>query len=238
MATYVLVHGAYHGGWCWQRVTERLRAAGHAVHVLTHTGSGERAHLLRPGLDISAYVQDLFGLVESEGLSGVILVGHSFGGMTLTAAAERNPAPFRHLVYFDALVPQSGEMPLRDRMPPEVYAQRLKQARDVGGVPCFMPPRPSYFGVTNPADAEWVQRRLTPLAVSLLECAVELSHPIGNGLPVTYVRCTVPRMDLMNVPEQRARELGWPVIELATGHDAMVSDPQGTTDILLSLAGQ
>ncbi|HXC40176.1 MAG TPA: alpha/beta hydrolase [Burkholderiales bacterium] len=238
MATYVLVHGAYHGGWCWQRVTERLRAAGHAVHVLTHTGSGERAHLLRPGLDISVYAQDLFGLVESEGLSGVILVGHSFGGMTLTAAAERNPAPFRHLVYFDALVPKSGEMPLRDRMPPEVYAERLKQARDVGGVPCFMPPRPGYFGVLDPADAEWVKARLTPLAVSLMECAVNLALPIGNGLPVTYVRCTAPRMELMDVSERRARELGWPVVELATGHDAMVSDPQGTTDILLSLAGR
>jgi len=238
MASYVLVHGAYHGGWCWRRVTDRLHAAGHAVHVLTHTGSGERAHLLRPGLDIGVYVQDLLGLVEAEELSDVILVGHSFGGMTLTGVAERNPAPFRRLVYLDALVPRSGENPLRDRMPPEVYAARRKQARDVGGVPCFMPPRPGYFGVTDPADAAWVQRRLTPLAVSLLECSVELSHPIGNGLPVTYVRCTAPSMDLMDVSEHRARELGWPVIPLATGHDAMVSDPQGVTDILLSLAGK
>ena len=235
-ATYVLVHGAFHGAWCWKRVAERLRAAGHAVHALSHTGSAERAHLLSGSLDLEVYLEDALALLESEELRDVILVGHSLGGMTVSGVADRRPELLRRLVYLDAIVPVNGGLRLRETLPAEVYEERQKKAREVRGVRCFMPPHPGYFGVTDPADVEWVGRRMTPMAVALLESDLALTHPIGNGVPATYVRCTSPAMRMIESEEQRARALGWEIRSLPTGHDAMVSMPGPTADILLSFA--
>ena len=88
MATYVLVHGAWHGGWCWGRVTPLLRAAGHVVYTPTLTGLGERAHLLSPAIDLGTHVEDVVRVLHYEDLSDVVLVGHSYGGMVITGVAE------------------------------------------------------------------------------------------------------------------------------------------------------
>ena len=117
-ATFVLVHGAYHGGWCWSRVTGRLRAAGHAVHVLTHTGSGERAHLRSNTLTLDTYVQDALALLEAENLRDVVMVGHSYGGETISGLAERQPQRLRHLVYLDAILPRTGVSMLSTMLTP------------------------------------------------------------------------------------------------------------------------
>lgn len=234
--TFILIHGAYHGGWCWSRVADRLRAAGHRVHVLTHTGSGDRAHLVRPGLDLSTYVDDLFGLVDAEELSDVVAVGHSFGGMTLTGAAERRPEVFRRLVYFDAVVPFKGESALFKHMPPEVYAKMLKRAVEINGAPCFLPPPSDYFGVTGEADIAWVNRRLTPMALSLFESNLTLANPVGNGRPLAYIRCTDPLFKMLNASHAYALQHGWDVREIASGHDAMVTAPEPLAGLLLDLA--
>lgn len=109
MATFVLVHGGGHGGWCYQQVARRLRAAGHEVHCPTLTGLGERAHLLNADIDLDTHIQDVVALMTFEGLEDVILVGHSYGGMVLTGVADRAAERIRELVYLDAAHPRDGE---------------------------------------------------------------------------------------------------------------------------------
>jgi len=85
---YVLVHGAWHGGWCWKKVVPALRAAGHEVYTPTLTGLGERAHLANPAIDLATHIADVVNLLEAEELAKVVLVGHSYGGMVVTGVAE------------------------------------------------------------------------------------------------------------------------------------------------------
>ena len=107
--TYVLAHGSWHGGWCWRPVAERLAAAGHRVYAPSYTGMGDRAHLLSRSITIDTFVEDLVQVIQTEELNDVILVGHSFGGIPITGVADRIPERLAHLVYFDAIVLQSGQ---------------------------------------------------------------------------------------------------------------------------------
>src|SRR6202163_696893 len=102
--TFVLVHGAWHGGWCWSRVADRLRAAGHQVFTPTQTGLGERRHLLSQDITLDTFIKDIVNVIEAEELSNVILVGHSFGGWAITGRANAMPDKVRHLVYLDSLM--------------------------------------------------------------------------------------------------------------------------------------
>ena len=108
MANFVLVHGAWHGGWCWQRVTAPLQAQGHRVHAVTLTGLGERAHLLSPAINLDTHINDVINLIEAEELHEVILAVHSYAGMIGTAVADRMNDRIKHLVYVDAVVPKPG----------------------------------------------------------------------------------------------------------------------------------
>ena len=109
MANFVLVHGAWHGAWCWRRVTDRLTALGHRVHAVTLTGVGERAHLLTPDIHLSTHIQDVVATIDTEELQDVILAVHSYAGMVGTGVADLMPERLRHLVYVDAMVPKPGE---------------------------------------------------------------------------------------------------------------------------------
>ena len=109
MANYLLVHGAWHGAWCWQRVLPGLIQAGHRAHAVTLTGVGERAHLLNPGIDLETHIQDVMAAMDAEEMDDVILVVHSYAGMLGTAVADRRPTRLRHLVYLDAVLPKPGE---------------------------------------------------------------------------------------------------------------------------------
>src|SRR4051812_8081549 len=108
MATFVLVHGAWHGGWCWRKLTPLLRAAEHAVYTPTLTGLGERAHLGGPDVGLATHVRDVVTVLWYEDLSGVVLVGHSYGGMVIGGVADQVPERLAHLVYLDAYVPEPG----------------------------------------------------------------------------------------------------------------------------------
>src|SRR5574341_414579 len=157
--TYVLVHGAWHGGWCWRRVAEGLRSAGHRVFAPTQTGLGERSHLLSTDIDLNVFVQDIVNVIECEELSDVILVGHSFGGNAVTGVADRIPQRLRHVVYLDGIVAHSGKS-VMDWLPPAVVAARLKAAQDFDGGLSFPPFKPEAFAVTDPADVAWLNRLL------------------------------------------------------------------------------
>ena len=105
MATFLLVSGAWHGGWCWKKLTPHLRAAGHEVYAPSLTGLGERSHLLTPEIDLDTHVQDILGLLFFEDLQEVIIVGHSYGGMLLPMVLERAADRIIHAVFLDAAVP-------------------------------------------------------------------------------------------------------------------------------------
>ncbi|WP_395321744.1 alpha/beta fold hydrolase [Variovorax sp. UC74_104] len=232
---FVLVHGAWHGGWCWSRVAARLRAAGHAVHTPTLTGLGERRHLLSPQVNLDTHIADVVNLLECEELQNVVLVGHSYGGIVISGAADRARDRLRQLVFLDALLLDSGKSLFSD-FPDAVVQQRLKTIRETGaGVGAAPALPPSAFGVKDPADAAWVQRRMTPQPVGTYLQPLQLRAPLGNGLPKTYIECTTEPIATLEPTKARVRaDAGWRTRTLATGHDAMVIAPGPLSDMLLS----
>ena len=229
--TFVLLHGAWHGGWCWVRVAERLRARGHRVTTPTLTGLGERAHLMSPDIDLALMTTDLVNHLHWEDLSDVILVGHSFAGHAITGAADQVPERIARLVYLDAMVPESGRAHFDD-LPDEIAAERHRLAEVSSGGLSIPAPRAAAFGVTDPADAAWVESRLTPHPLRSFTTAQTFRGAPGNGLPAEYILCNDPVYGALEGARSRARALGWPVIELAAGHDAMVTAADALTDLL------
>lgn len=150
-ATFVLIHGAWHGGWCWRRVEDRLRTHGARVHAPTLTGLADRDHLANTGISLSTHAADVVRLVEVEGLSNVVLVGHSYGGMVVTAAAERIGNRLRAIVMLDAFVPDAGQAMLD--VSPRSSAM-VEAARAKGD--WRLPPIPAAAFKVNDADAAWV----------------------------------------------------------------------------------
>jgi pimeloyl-ACP methyl ester carboxylesterase len=160
MVTFVLVHGACHGGWCWRDVTAELRAAGHEVFAPTLTGLGERSHLASPAVDLSMHIRDVANLIEWEDLREVVLVGHSYGGMVITGVADRLADRLAALVYLDALVPQDRQCVL-DLQPSERRASILEEVAANGG--WFWPCRTAaFYGVRDPARQAWVDGKCSP----------------------------------------------------------------------------
>ena len=131
MATFVLVHGAWHGSWCWKHVRKRLQHAGHDVFTPTLTGVGERCHLASPNVNLSTHIADILSLIQWEELSRIILCGHSYGGFVISGVADRIPDRIRALVYLDAFVPEDGEC-LFDLVSPEMAAGMRRQAATSG----------------------------------------------------------------------------------------------------------
>jgi len=235
MATFVLVHGAWHGGWCWARMAPLLRAKGHQVFCPTLTGLSERSHLLSRQVDMSTHIEDVVGVLEAEELSDVVLCGHSYGGMVITGVAARCKDRIKQLVYLDSAVVEDGQA-WSDAHTPEVKAERRKQAEPSGGV--SMPvPKAEVFGLRKAGDLEWVQRRMTPQPFAPYDQKLHWGGPVDNGLPKVYVDCTDPIYAGLNPVKDRLRgQPGWPFIELKTGHDAMVSAPEETARLLLAYA--
>ncbi len=232
--TFVLVHGAWHGGWCWVRVADILRREGHRVFTPTCTGLGERAHLLSEHITLDTFVRDVAGVIAAEELTEVVLVGHSFGGLAISGVAEAMPERLRHLVYLDALIVQPGRAPF-DGLRPEVVAARRAAAAPSGSL-SLPPPSAAAFGVLDPADAAWVTRRLTPHPLSTYESPLPIRGPVGNGLPRTYVDCTTPSYATLDGVKDWVRgQPGWGWREMATGHDAMVSAPDALARLLVEL---
>lgn len=231
----VLVHGAWHGGWCWRHVVPRLQAAGHPTYAPTLTGLGDRQHLVRPGIDLELHVRDLQALFEMEDLQDVTLVGHSYGGFVISMLAERLRARLRRLVYLDAFVPEHGKCVLDYIHPP----QRRQALLDRGLASGFVAPLPlQLLGVVKPEDLQWAQPRVVPQPFETFRQPATLARPAAEGLPRAYVACTNPPSGSFGpIAAQVKAAGGWDYRELDTGHDAMVVAPALLADTLLSIAG-
>lgn len=239
MTTYVLLHGAWHGAWCWREVAARLRAAGHHITTPTQTGLGERQHLLSAQITLDTFIEDVVQHLEAEEIEDAVLVGHSFGGLGISGAADRVPGRIRRLVYLDSMILEGGECPW-DRMPAEVVASRRRVVEEQGAGLFAPPPPVSAFGVPeNHRLAPWVRRRLTAHPAGTYRTPLRLRHPVGNGLPCTYIACTAPWYDpLAWVRDWVRGRPGWDWAEITTGHDAMVTAPEDLTSLLQRIGGE
>ncbi len=243
MANFVLVHGAWHGAWCWQRVTATLQQAGHRVHAVTLTGVGERAHLLSPSITVDTHICDVVNLIEAEELQDVVLALHSYGGLLGTAVADRVPQRIKHLVYVDAILPEPGES-WSSTQSPATQQERMAAAQ---ASPHFSlpPPDPAKFGLQG-ADRDWVMRRQTPHPGNTYQAPIQFDVQRVAAIARTYVSCTQPALASIDPSRLRARDAtcwsgawlpGSRFVELATGHDPMVSAAPALSQVLLESAG-
>ena len=234
--TFLLIHGAFHGGWCWRRVGDRLTAAGARVFAPTMTGLGERAHLLNETVGIATFIDDAIGVIEAEELENIILVGHSFGGAVISGVVDRLPQRIAQLVYLDAIVPVSGHSAL-SCLPLETQEIRLRTAQATPGGLTIPLPTDTMFDLPSGPDRDWVARRITPHPLASYTDAIPLKHPVGNGRPRLYIRCTDPIYPAVVPSYDRIKaEGGWTLVDIATGHDAMVTAPEALAEILLQHA--
>ncbi len=229
MATYVLVHGGWAGGWQWREVATHLRAAGHDVYTPTLTGLGERVHLASPDIDLETHVQDILMVLAYEDLQDVILVGYSYSGMVVTAVAERVPERLAHLVYLDAFVPGDGDS-LSALIGPELTAFLEQVARDYGD------------GWRLPHDPPDAPRR-TPQPIKPMYQTVAVANPAAAAIPRTFIYCTQEKevMGPMGIPLMQAATRAksddrWRYRELNTGHIPVETTPQELADLLLEVA--
>lgn len=228
--TYMLVHGAWHGGWCWKYVREPLAAAGHHVFTPSLTGLGDRVHLRNPGVNLSTHVTDIVNLFVFEDLQDVVLVGHSYAGHVVSWVADKVKDRISHVVYLDAVLPTDG----KPFLAPGVGEERMKVAKDgyLMDVSTL-----AFLGI--PEDhplAGWVMDNLVEHPLPTLMETVVYENGGPAGLPKTYVRCLQSaRMaggQADPVAEMTANDPEWTYITLDTGHDLMVTAPDETVGIL------
>ena len=229
MTTFVLVHGGWHGGWCWRRVTPLL--AGHELHIPTLTGLGDRAHLARPDTGLADHVEDVVAVLELDDLRDVVLVGHSSGGAVITGVAQRCPDRLSELVYIDAFPPAPGQS-VFDLLPAVRREHFLRLVDASGRIVLDAEPAMDGWGLTDAADREWVRPRLRPSPVGALRDPLPLD-PVPE-LPRRYVHCTVkPGGDSFAGFAAAARtDPTWDFATLATGHDAMITAPEALATLL------
>ena len=220
MATLVLVHGAHAGGWWWGDVRRLIRAAGHEVFTPSLTGHGERAHLADVEVTLATHVRDVVELLRYEELTDVVLVGWSYGGMVVAAAAELVPERLAQVVYGDALVPRDGEAAI-DLVGAERRERVLALAAAGERVIPLWP------------DAE---PRLVPQAIATWTAPVRM-RGAAAALPRTFVRCTSPPHPAIAASAERVlAEPGWRIAEIAAGHSAPRENPPAVAALLVGIA--
>jgi pimeloyl-ACP methyl ester carboxylesterase len=231
--TFVLVHGAWAGGWKFRRVAERLRAKGHTVLTPTLTGCGERSHLLSATISLSTHIQDVLNVFRWEQIDKAVLAGHSYGGMVITGVADRISGKISALVYLDAFIPEDGQS-LFDINIPENTLKFIHGAGEHGGIAVPVPPA-AFFNV-NEKDVALYDALSTPQPLANFTERISLTGAHQSIKKRIYVHSTVlPRQSPFKPFYERCKaDPAWVTHTLACGHDAMLDEPDRTTEILLS----
>ena len=238
MATFVLVHGGGHGGWCYQPVAKILRAQGHEVYAPSLTGLADREHLLSDAVDLNMHITDIVKLLQYEDLRDVILVGHSYGGMVITGVADRATDRIAKLVYLDAAFPENGQS-LVDHAGEVILAAREKM-RVVDGMELVLYPGDDpmgFYGVTDPEQIAWMKPKLTPHPWKCFDQKLVLNNEAAmRAIPISFVFSAVQMDSLTDEIREQIREItGWRFWEIDTGHDLMISEPEQTAEALLGV---
>lgn len=228
--TFVLVHGAWHGGWCWRRVTDLLEAAGHKVFAPTLTGLADRSHLLGPSVTLDTHITDIANLLEWEDLQEVVLVGHSYAGFVIAGVAERTPARLSALVFLDAYVPRNGE-----RMY-DLAATTSRESLDSAlksGAATRPAPSAASFRV-NEGDRAWVDSKMTPQPVNVAMQRIRLSGAVDRIGTKVYIRATgYPNTAFDAALAVAGATAGWRTFRIDAGHDVMIDAPERLTSMLV-----
>ena len=236
MTHFVLVHGAWHGGWCWKRVAPLLRAQGQEVFAPTLTGGGETAHLANPSIGLQTHIEDICGLIEREEIDDIVLVGHSYGGMVITGVAERLHNRIASIVYLDAFVPENGQS-LMSLAAPERSRDMMMNAIAHGDGWQVPPPAPSYFGVRSQADADWIIRQCTPQALLTFMQPVKAAGEWKSIKRKLYIRAAGhPLPTFARFGDALRNDPQWTYREVSCGHEVMIEQPQELAGMLLELA--
>ncbi|MGW4744995.1 alpha/beta fold hydrolase [Streptomyces sp. NPDC004290] len=239
MATFLLVHGAMHGGWCWRKVRDVLEARGHRVLTPSLTGQGERRGQLSPSVGVATHVDDLVDLLWYEDLQDVHLVLHSYSGILAGPVAERARGRLSSVVWLGGFVVGPGQC-LLDVEPPEV-ARRYRERVAEAGDGWYLPADPAFlsqWGVHDAALRAWAGPRLTAFPFRCQTDPVRFDPAPLAALPRFYVRHTSPSLPSLDLSAATALAQGCAVRSLATGHDMMLEAPDATARLLLDTARQ
>ncbi|MBT3791016.1 MAG: alpha/beta hydrolase [Alphaproteobacteria bacterium] len=233
MTVFVLVHGAYHGGWCWRAVTSVLRSQGHDVYSPSLTGLGDRAHLATPDTDLQTHIDDIANLIRWEELHDVVLVGHSYGGVVIGGVADLLGERIKALVFVDALLPEDGKS-VMDYQTSERAKYLLDRATAHDG--WRLPPvTAAVYGVENPDLAKWVDQKCVAHPLATFTQTQKLSGQWMKVPALTYIRCTQSGLDYMDrFSAHAATDENWTVHYMPTGHDCMVTEPDHLAALLMT----
>ena len=238
MSTYVLVHGAWHGGWCWREVAALLRAQGHTVHTPSLSGNAEHGHQNSADITLETHVRDVLGVFQAEGIERAVLVGHSYGGMVITSVAHRIPAQVERLVYLDAFVPRHGESLIdlirrtvvAEAVP--VYIEHFYSALQNAGQ---IPPIPGEMFGQTPATTARMARFCNPQSLATFTLPALLSGA-GADIPKRYILAGTWQPSPFPAMAAEVAKFGVPVTTITGGHCLMMDAPQATADALMTTA--
>jgi pimeloyl-ACP methyl ester carboxylesterase len=232
-ATFVLIHGAWHGGWCYARVADLLRERGHLVFTPSLTGLGDRADLASNAITLTTHITDIVNLLNDEDLHGVVLCGHSYGGMVISGVVEAVPERIGALVFLDAFVPQNGQS-LHDIVP---EAQRLRQLEMAAANAGFIPPIAAAHFNVNEADRPYVDEHCTPQPFETMRERLVLTGARDRVRHKTYLRAAAyPSIPFEAARTRFAADPTWVVAAIEAGHDVMLDNPVGLAEALLAAA--
>ena len=231
--TFVLVHGAWHGGWCWRRVADRLEKQGHKVFTPTLTGLGERSHLMSPSIDLDTHVNDVVNVVKWEDLKGVCLVAHSYGGWPVSGALEKILDRVSSIVFLDAFVPEDGQKGFD--FASDFSRKGTLEAQQKGEISRPAPPASAFH--VNEQDRAWVDSKTTPQPLALAFSTIRLTGARENVAKKTYIRAPVyPQPAFDTYYAAKKADSSWRTYEVPCGHDVMVDMPDRLVEILLEAA--
>jgi len=230
---FVLVHGAWHGGWCWRRVADRLERQGHKVYAPSLTGLGDRAHLITNRVNVSTHITDIVNILRFEDLTDVVLVGHSYAGFVISGVAERELTRIKSIVFLDAYVPQNGQ---------SIYSMSSERLRETvnaaikRGETGMAPAKAAYFSV-NEKDRAFVDSKCTPQPIGTYNEPLTLTGARERIAKKTYIRAkgwNAPGFDA--VFARLRNDQGWKLHDMPCGHDVMIDMPDRLSELLVAAA--
>ena len=231
---FLLIHGAWHGGWVWNEISEILNYQGYSVSTPTLTGLGEKKHLLSSKITIDTFIEDVVNHIIFENLNNIILVGHSFAGSVISGVADKLKDRIQKLIYFDAVILKDGQKPF-DIAPKELVKQRIELAKKFGNGISIPAPSAEAFGVFDVKKSLLLEEKLTPHPLSTYQSKLTIKNEIGNGIPLFYIFCNDPVYKSLESSRKVVRKLKWPIFELNAGHDAMLTHPKETLNLLMKI---
>lgn len=238
MKTFVLIHGACHGGWAWDKLAPKLQNAGYAVYAPTLIGMGDRADLLSSKITMQQHVDEIVQLISGENLHEVILVGHSYAGLIIAAVNEAVPERISQLVFLDSYIPEDGKTGME--IIGQEYQESWQHVADKYGKGWVMPTDErsiDVWGVTDPEVRAYLLPKITDFSLNFMKTRIFLTFHFDN-VKKTYIRCTKPSYcyQLMYPFFERAEQAEWPIYKIDSDHEPMLTATDELAEILLQIA--